>query len=122
MKFTEPDFGAHDPIEGYGADFFRIKGTAHPAPLIVYPGSERAWTGLEDTDSLIQLKDQVDVVFIGMGADIAPLPPSIRETLEAADVAYELMSSPAACRTYNVLLAEGRRIALALLPTGTQSA
>ena len=37
-------------------------------------------------------------------------------TLEEAGIGVEVMSSPAACRTYNVLLSEGRRVALALLP------
>lgn len=116
MKFTQPDFGAFDPIEGYGADFFRIQGIAHPAPLIVAPGVTRAWRGLDDIAAILALGENADVVFIGMGKDIAPLPPEIRTKLDAAGLAYELMSSPAACRTYNVLLAEGRRIALALLP------
>jgi len=51
-----------------------------------------------------------------MGPAIAPLPRPFREALEEAGIGVEPMSSPAACRTYNVLLGEGRRIAAALLP------
>ncbi|MCJ8334202.1 MAG: Mth938-like domain-containing protein, partial [Epibacterium sp.] len=50
------------------------------------------------------------------GAEIAHIPTDLRSTLEGAGLGVEIMNSPAACRTYNVLLSEGRRIALAALP------
>jgi len=49
-------------------------------------------------------------------AEIAHLPVAFRKQLEDAGLGVEAMASPAACRTYNVLLSEGRRVALALLP------
>ena len=55
-------------------------------------------------------------VFVGTGAEIAQLPAQFRETLEKAGLGLEPMSSPSACRTYNVLLSEGRRVGLALFP------
>lgn len=51
-----------------------------------------------------------------MGAEIAPLDRDLRAALEAAGIGVEIMATPPACRTYNVLLAEGRRIGAALLP------
>ena len=51
-----------------------------------------------------------------MGAEIAHVPTEFRAALEEAGIGVEVMNSPAACRTYNVLLSEGRRIAVALLP------
>lgn len=122
MQLNEVDFGNRDPIEGYGPDFFRVAGVAHAAPLIVAPGAISGWAGFDDADSLAALAAQVDVLFIGTGADIAPLPALLRTKLEEAGVPFEIMSSPSACRTYNVLLSEGRRIAAALMPVGaTQS-
>jgi uncharacterized protein len=56
------------------------------------------------------------VVFIGTGAEIAHIPNRLRAELEAAGLGVESMNSPAACRTYNVLLSEGRRVAAAVLP------
>ena len=44
------------------------------------------------------------------------MPTELRDRLEEAGVGVEVMASPAAARTYNVLLSEGRRIALAMLP------
>jgi len=118
MRLTEIDFGTAQPIEGYGADFFRIGSVAHPAPVVIVPGQVVAWAGFEDTETLLPLAGQVDVLFVGTGAEIAHLPRAFRETLEEAGIAAEPMASPAACRTYNVLLSEGRRIALAVLPVG----
>lgn len=116
MQLNPVDFGAARPIEGYGPGFFRIGGQPLPAPLLIAPGLERAWGGYEDTALLLSMAGQVDVLFIGTGAEIAPLPRTFRQTLEAAGLGVETMNSPAACRTYNVLLSEGRRVAVALLP------
>ena len=116
MQLSEIDFGAAKPIEGYGPGFFRISGTAHPAPVIIAPGVVRDWHGYDDPDPLLALAGQVDVLFIGTGPEIAPLPHALRQTLEDAGLGVEIMASPTACRTYNVLLSEARRIAVALLP------
>lgn len=118
MQLTEIDFGAAQPIEGYGPDFFRIGGTAHPAPVLIVPGQVAAWAGLGDTATLLQVAGQVDVLFVGTGREIAYLPAAFRKALEEAGIGVEAMSSPAACRTYNVLLSEGRRVGVALLPVG----
>lgn len=118
MHLNPIDFGAARPIEGYGPDFFRIGGVVHPAPLLVAPGLVVPWRGYEDPAPLLDLAGRIDVLFIGTGPQIAHLPADMRQTLEAAGLAVEIMVSPAACRTYNVLLSEGRRIAVALLAAG----
>lgn len=56
------------------------------------------------------------MLFLGTGAETRHPPAALRQRLEAAGVGVEAMNSPAACRTYNVLLSEGRRVAVALLP------
>ncbi|MCC5984596.1 MAG: Mth938-like domain-containing protein [Rhodobacteraceae bacterium] len=116
MQLSEVDFGAAQPVEGYGPGFFRIGGQAHAAPLLIAPGLVADWGGYADTASLLALAGQVDVLFIGTGAEIAHVPAALRAALEDAGLGVETMASPAACRTYNVLLSEGRRVALALMP------
>lgn len=118
MQLSEIDFGAAQPVEGYGPDFFRIGGKAHPAPLLAYPGYLSGWGGYDDADTLLALEGRVDVLLIGTGAQIAHIPPELRQRLEEAGLGVEIMDSPAACRTYNVLLSEQRRVAVALLPVG----
>ena len=116
MQLNEVNYDDGQPIDGYGPGFFRIGGEAREAPLAVLPGGVRPWGGLEDAETLLKAASDVDVLLIGMGPDIAHLPASLRETLEAAGIGAEVMSSPQACRTYNVLLGEGRRVGLAVLP------
>ncbi len=115
MRLKEIDFGAASPIEGYGPGFFRLGGQAHPAPVIFAPGLVLPWGGLEDGAALAELAGRVDVVLIGMGPQIAALPAALRTRLEAEGLGVEIMASATACRTYNVLLSEGRRVAVALL-------
>lgn len=116
MKLTEIAFAAGRPIDGYGPGFFRIGGTVHQGAVAVLPGAVLAWAGYDDTATFLAEVDRIDVLFIGTGPEIAPLPRAFRSALEAAGIGVEAMNSPAACRTYNVCLSEGRRIAAALLP------
>ena len=116
MPITEAEFGLSLPVDGYGPGFFRIAGEVYRSAVVVEAGSVVEWGGLDDLDPLFALSGKVDVLFIGMGADIAILPKAFVRTLEEKGVMCEAMSSPSAARTYNVLLSEGRRVAVALLP------
>lgn len=116
MKFTEVTYGDVIPVDGYGPGFFRIQGEVHEGPLALLPSGAVAWTGFDDLEPLSQAADTIDVLFLGVGAQIEALPAGVRETLEGAGIGIELMATPTACRTYNVLLSEGRRIGLAVLP------
>lgn len=110
------DMGGIGAIEGYGPGFFRVAGEVIRGPLLAVPERVIAWGGLEDAAPLLALRGEVDVIFFGMGAEIAHLPAPVRAEIEAAGMGAEVMHSPAACRTWNLLAAEGRRVALAALP------
>ena len=116
MRLTEITYDNAKPIDGYGPGFFRIGGQVIEGPVTVMPSGIASWGGYGDTAQLVGMAGKVDVVFVGTGAEIAHVPPAFRQTLEAAGMGVETMASPAACRTYNVLLSEGRRVALALFP------
>lgn len=116
MRLNEIVYNDAQPVEGYGPGFFRIGGEVIEGPVITGPRGTYSWAGLEDTAPLKELVGQIDVLFVGTGADVAHLPDDLAEELQEAGLGVESMSSPAACRTYNVLLSEGRRIALALIP------
>lgn len=115
MQLNEIEFHDAAPIDGYGPGFFRVGGQVVKGNVILQ--SERCipWAGYEATDDLIALANDIDVLFVGTGADTAHLPADFRATLEAAGLGVEPMATPAACRTYNILLSEGRRIGAALL-------
>lgn len=116
MRLTEIEYGTAQPVESYGPGFFRIGGRVLHGAVIVTPRDAGPWGGLEDIAPLLSLAGDVDVLFLGMGAEIAHAPKALRDALEEQGIGVEVMASPAACRTYNVLLSEGRRVALALLP------
>lgn len=116
MRLNEIDFNDAVPIDGYGPGFFRIGGKLYEGGVLTGPAGTGGWGGYEDADALMALKGQVDVIFVGTGAEVAHLPDDLRDRLEQAGIGLEAMASPAACRTYNILLSEGRRIALAALP------
>ncbi len=116
MRLNEIEFTDALPVDGYGPGFFRIGGKAYDAPLLVHAAGISAWSGLDDAEALLVAAGRIDVLLIGMGPDIAHIPADLRSRLEDAGVGVEVMSSPQACRTYNVLLGEGRRVGLALLP------
>lgn len=116
MQLTEMTFPGTQPIEGYGLGFFRIAGAIRQGPQIFLPEKAMDWQGLDDPAPLIALASQLDVLFLGIGAEMRPLPRPFREACEAAGLPIELMATPTACRTYNVMLSEGRRIGAAVLP------
>ncbi len=75
----------------------------------------RPWGGFGDSDAITELAEEIDFVLIGTGPEMTPIPSDLRAAIEAAGIGVELMSTASACRTYNVLLAESRRLAAAVL-------
>ncbi|CUH89404.1 hypothetical protein PH5382_03351 [Phaeobacter sp. CECT 5382] len=117
MRLNEVTFTDAKPVDGYGPGFFRIAGEVQQGGILTSGAGTQLWNGFDDREALLQLAGKMDVVFIGTGAEICHIPADLRQALETAGLGVEVMNSPAACRTYNVLLSEGRRIALAALPT-----
>lgn len=115
MQLNEITFTDARPIDGYGPGFFRVAGQVVQGDVLVLPSGVQPWAGFADTATLIRAGAAVDVLFIGTGAEVAHVPAAFRAALEEAGIAVETMASPAACRTYNVLLSEGRRVGVALL-------
>lgn len=116
MRLNEISYNDAVPIDGYGTGFFRVGGKRYDGAVLVMPSGVNGWGGFEDTAAVLDHAGDIDVLFVGTGAEIAHPPVAFRTTLEDAGIGVETMASPAACRTYNVLLSEGRRVAVALLP------
>jgi len=109
-------------VQGYSESGFRISGQSYDSAVIVTPEQILEWDvpgfealSLEAFAPLLDMKDRLDVVLLGTGATIAFLPRELKQELQAEGLHVEVMDSGAACRTYNVLLADGRRVAAALL-------
>lgn len=110
-------------IESYGDGAFRITGERHVGAVIVFPEATYAWNlsdipGLSlDDFSLVTEREPVpEILLLGTGARTEFVLPSLRAAVREKGPVVDIMDTGAACRTYNVLLAEGRRVAAALLP------
>ena len=110
------------PIDAYGSGEFRFAGMSHRGALLALPSGIHEWAAESaaqlapaDFEKVAAEKGDIDVLVIGTGATLAPLPRPVRAHLADQAIAYELMDTGAALRTYNVLLGEGRRVAGAFL-------
>lgn len=112
-------------VQSYWPGGFTVNGVRHRGGLMVLPSQvepldARAPDDLsaDRLDLLRPLAGEgtVELLIIGMGDAFRPCPPTLRASLRAWGLAVEAMATPAACRTYNVLVAEGRRVAAALIP------
>ena len=116
MRMTEVQFDGRVPVDGYGPGFFRLGGKVLRGAQTVLPAGIAPWGGYDDLAACLAAAQEIDVLFVGTGAEMRPVPQTFRAPLEAVGIGVEFMATPAACRSYNVLLSEGRRIGLALFP------
>ena len=121
MTAHEPHYPGRAAIEAYGSGGFRFAGMSHRGSILVLPDGIWAWLPRTpqqiDAASLQRILDEsanLDLVVIGTGRDIIALP-TVRKLLRAAGLTAEVLATAAAASTYNVLLAEDRRVAAALL-------
>ncbi len=113
-------------IEAYGSTGFRVSGKTYAGAVIVFPDATVPWTVSVLTDVTIEslgaimqragTEQAIEILLLGCGRRMMPVPPSLRAQLRQAGVGLDAMDTGAACRTYDVLLTEGRRVAAALLP------
>jgi uncharacterized protein len=109
-------------VSGYGDNGFTITGTRHEGSVLVLPTQTLAWpvTAMADltVDSLAPIlatEPRPAVLILGCGKGMSVVPREVKNALRAAGIVIEPMDTGAACRTYNVLLTEGRDVAAALI-------
>lgn len=111
-------------IDGYLPGGFRVSGQLMNGALVlsptaVGPAPVSSYDELMATHltALLSVPDKPEVLLIGVGAVQEGLAPkALREAAKAAGVVLEVMNTGAACRTWNVLLSEGRRVQALLFP------
>lgn len=109
-------------INGYGDGGFTIATIRHEGSVLVLPRQTLAWPVAAMADlapdslaAIIAAEPRPMVLILGCGKGMQPVPRAIRDHLRAAGIVVEPMDTGAACRTYNVLLTEGRDVAAALI-------
>jgi uncharacterized protein len=119
MELTQLTPAGRQVIERYAASGFRISGVIYPGPVLIFPDRTILWEDAALTaESLapVAAHGSVEILLLGLGRRMTPIPAALRAALKASGIAIEPMDTGAACRTYNVLLAEERRVAAALMP------
>ena len=111
-------------VQSYGRAGFRVSDAVWSGAIIIFPTRTIAWpvAGIGDFalaafNAVAEASDpNIDLLLIGTGQRMALLPSRLRTDLRALGFGIEVMDTGAACRTYNVLIGEERRVAAALLP------
>jgi uncharacterized protein len=111
-------------VTGYGPDHIDVNRVRHAGALILTPdGPVQAWEAgsldrLQAGDFTAVLAHDPELVLIGTGSAQRFLSPLLTLPLAQARVGFEVMDSAAACRTFNILVAEGRRVVAAFVAAG----
>lgn len=125
MKLHEERATSLNTVTGYGPGYIEINGARHSGNLILAADSVQPWSaaGFEslqpaDFEAVVSLGPEV--VLLGTGLRHRLVHPRLTAALAQAGIALETMDTRAACRTYNILVADGRRVAGAFLQEETQ--
>ncbi|MDB5561023.1 MAG: hypothetical protein JWN11_441 [Hyphomicrobiales bacterium] len=109
-------------IDAYGNGGFRFAGMSHRGSMLALPSGMHAWgpkaggeVTLESLAPVLAVADQIDVLLIGLGDDIAAIDPKIRAAFRERNVIVEAVATGGAVRTYNVLFGEKRSVGAALI-------
>ena len=109
-------------IDAYGAGGFRFGEMSHKGSILMLPSGVKAWAaadgqawaGSQFADVFAEAGD-IELLLIGTGINLRPLPEALRWRFRDLKIGIEPMTTPPAARTYNILAAEGRKVAAALI-------
>ncbi len=109
-------------VTSYGDNGFTISAKRYEGSILLFPDAVHPWDendvttlNLESLEALWRKQEIFDLLLIGCGPRMSVVPSALRLYCREQGVHIETMDTGAACRTYNVLLAEERRIAAALI-------
>ncbi len=118
----QPPMGGLQLVQGYGEGGFRVSGKRFSGSVLILPDKTSDWSvgnmadlSLPSLQPIIDADPAIELLIIGCGAAFALAPVTLREVLKSKNIAVETMDTGAACRTYNVLAGEGRRVAAVLI-------
>ena len=120
MKLHQAGALPANSFTGYGEHYVMVNGRRYESSLVVLPGQVLDWKvksfdALTTQDFSILQGLGVEIVLLGTGARQRFPHPRLTASLGAARIGLEVMDVKAACRTYNILVAEERKVAAALL-------
>ena len=109
-------------IQGYGSGGFRIASARHEGSVLVFPERTLAWPVVafeavtpESLADVATADPKIEILLIGAGPKMQIVPAALRNHFRMLGIMIDMMDTGAACRTYNVLMSEDRRVAAALI-------
>lgn len=122
LVMRKAHFPGRAPVDAYGDGGFRFADMSHRGSLLCLPSGIHGWEPgdagnltLDDFQLVLPQAAALGLLLIGTGPDLRPLRPELKRALREAGISVEIMSTGAAVRTYNVLLAEDRVVSAALV-------
>ncbi len=122
MEFNEIKNNNEAFIAGYGDGGFRMGEGRFKGSMLITPKGFYPWSvnnhneiTLDGLSPIMELCDEVELLIIGTGENMAFLDKNIRHAFAQKDIAIEVMDTGAAARTYNICLQEGRKVTAALI-------
>jgi uncharacterized protein len=128
LKLHEDKVTGRNAFTGYGPGYVLINGERHETSVLVVPDTIKVWdvvdvASLDETEVVRLAALEAEVLLIGTGPRLQFPALNLLRMLAQAGIGAEIMDTPAACRTYNILMGEGRKVAAALiLPAGGRPA
>jgi uncharacterized protein len=115
-------FPGRAPLDAYGNGGFRFADMSHRGSILCLPSGVHGWKPADplaldvaDFAQVLAEAPGIEILLVGTGTELRPLPKPLRAALKDAGISSDPMSTGAAVRTYNVLLAEDRAVAAALI-------
>ncbi|MTI45684.1 uncharacterized protein JM93_00688 [Roseibium hamelinense] len=122
MEIRDAHFPGRAPVDAYGGGGFRFADMSHKGSILCLPSGIYGWNIAAASDlSLARFQKvfdetgDIEVLLVGTGPDLCPLPADIKAAFREAGILADPMSTGAAVRTLNVLLSEDRAVAAALI-------
>ncbi len=126
MEMHEARFPGRAPIDAYGDGGFRFAEMSHRGSVLLLPSGIYSWPvsrfdelTVASFERVFAEADKVEFLLLGCGEEIGLPPKAVRDEFSARGMTLEFMDTGAAARTYNVVLAEERAAAAALIAVGT---
>ena len=122
IEIRDAHFPGRAPIDAYGNGGFRFADMSHRGSILCLPSGIHGWDMQEGDALTVASLEQVlaeasgiEVLLVGLGANLRPIPAEVKAALKARGISSDPMSTGAAVRTLNIMLAESRAVAAALV-------
>ena len=122
IEIRAAHFPGRAPIDAYGNGGFRFADMSHRGSILCLPSGIHGWAmeagmplTLDAFDKVFRDAEAIEVLLVGTGPALQPLPAALKAALKERGIAADPMSTGAAVRTFNIMLAEQRAVAAALI-------